>query len=98
MKLFYSLSIHIYRLLINLAAILGNQKAKHWVDGRLGWEQKLKAALPNQAKIIWIHAASLGEFEQGRPLIEKIKKEDPSLFILLTFFSQSGYEIRKPFE
>jgi len=57
----------------------------------------LKKQIDPEAKYIWFHAASLGEFEQGRPLIEKIKKEKPECKILLTFFSPSGYEIRKDY-
>ena len=58
----------------------------------------LREKVDPNAKYIWFHAASLGEFEQGRPLIEKIKKEYPDYKILLTFFSPSGYEVRKNYE
>ena len=94
----YSLGIHIYLLFIRLAALF-LPKAKLWWEGRIYWETRLNEALaekrkPNQTTI-WVHSASLGEFEQGRPLMESIKKEHPDVFILLTFFSPSGYEIRK---
>jgi len=94
----YSLGIHIYLLFIRLAALF-HPKAKLWWEGRINWETRLNEALaekrkPNQTTI-WVHSASLGEFEQGRPLMESIKKEHPDVFILLTFFSPSGYEIRK---
>lgn len=94
----YSLGIHIYLLFIRLAALF-HPKAKLWWEGRINWEARLNEALaekrkPNQTTI-WVHSASLGEFEQGRPLMESIKKEHPDVFILLTFFSPSGYEIRK---
>jgi 3-deoxy-D-manno-octulosonic-acid transferase len=75
-------------------ASLFSQKAKKWVDGRVNWEANLKAKLTFSERPIWIHCASLGEFEQGRPLIEALKKSQPNARILLTFYSPSGYEIR----
>ena len=60
--------------------------------------RRMKESIDPSARIIWIHAASLGEFEQGRPLIEKIRKEHPEYKILLTFFLPSGYEIRKNYD
>jgi 3-deoxy-D-manno-octulosonic-acid transferase len=78
---------------------LFHPKAKLWWNGRKNWAEKLSKELSSKRKdgqtLIWIHSASLGEFEQGRPLIEAIKKQYPEVFILLTFFSPSGYEIRK---
>ncbi|HEX4956843.1 MAG TPA: glycosyltransferase N-terminal domain-containing protein [Lacibacter sp.] len=91
---------HIFRLLyfgsIQLAS-RWNRKARLWVDGRKNWQQKLRQQLNVQPgdKAVWIHCASLGEFEQGRPVMENLKKEYPHLKIVLTFFSPSGYEIRK---
>ena len=72
-----------------------NSKAKLWTDGRKGWEALLRENIGPENKNIWIHCASLGEFEQGRPLIEAIKKARPEFKIVLTFFSPSGYEVRK---
>ena len=72
-----------------------NSKAKLWTDGRKGWEALLRENIGPDNKNIWIHCASLGEFEQGRPLIEAIKKARPEFKIVLTFFSPSGYEVRK---
>jgi 3-deoxy-D-manno-octulosonic-acid transferase len=69
-----------------------------WLSGRQNYFQNLqnwKASLSQNDKIIWMHCASLGEFEQGRPIIEAIKKNNPDTKILLTFFSPSGYEVRK---
>lgn len=63
--------------------------------GRKDIYKKLKAVIPENENIIWFHCASLGEFEQGRPVIEEFKKRKPDWKILLTFFSPSGYEIRK---
>lgn len=68
------------------------------VDGHRDVFKKLESEIDPHAKYIWLHAASLGEFEQGRPIIENIKKNYPSYKILLTFFSPSGYEVRKNYE
>jgi 3-deoxy-D-manno-octulosonic-acid transferase len=76
-------------------ASLFNQKAKLWLKGRKNTFAYLKENISNSDRIIWIHAASLGEFEQGRPIIEAIKEKHKEYKILLTFFSPSGYEIRK---
>ena len=66
------------------------------MNGRKGILNKIRTAIPQDGrKLVWMHAASLGEFEQGRPLIEKIKVHDPSIRVLLTFFSPSGYEVKK---
>ncbi len=99
MRVLYSIAISIYGFAAGIAALFNNQKAVQWTTGRKDWKQKLKAALSgSNGKRIWIHCASLGEFEQGRPLIEKIKSENPSFFIVLSFFSPSGYEPRKNFQ
>jgi 3-deoxy-D-manno-octulosonic-acid transferase len=95
MKLIYNISVFFYYLAINLASLF-SAKAKLWINGRKHIFSKIELALhSNSSPLIWFHCASLGEFEQGRPLIEKIKKEHPSHKIALTFFSPSGYEIRK---
>ena len=91
----YNLLIFLYVKLIQLFA-LNNTKASQWTTGRAYWQSKLAIGLSTRkSKTIWIHCASLGEFEQGRPIIESIKKNYPETFILLTFFSPSGYEVRK---
>jgi 3-deoxy-D-manno-octulosonic-acid transferase len=92
--LFYNLGIRTYILLIRIAAFF-KPKAKLWVDGRKNTWEPLKQAFGNQHKTVWFHCASLGEFEQGRPLIETFKVDYPEYKILLTFFSPSGYEVRK---
>jgi len=94
MKLLYNLGIMIYSLAARLISPF-NSKAKLWTDGRKGWEALLRENIGPDNKNIWIHCASLGEFEQGRPLIEAIKKARPEFKIVLTFFSPSGYEVRK---
>lgn len=99
MRLLYTFGIYIFGAGIYLAALF-MPKAKKWVGGRRGWDKKLERKLagwPADAPRIWIHCASLGEFEQGRPLLEKIKSDRPEFRILLSFFSPSGYEIRKDY-
>lgn len=95
MRLLYSIGIYGYQTLIWLLSAF-SPKAKLWIKGRRNWKEKL-AVLGNE-KVIWMHAASLGEFEQGKPVLEILKKEHPSHKILLTFFSPSGYEVRKNYE
>ena len=89
----YNLVILIYGLVIRIAS-LRNSKAKQWVDGRKNWKQQLSSNIKGieQCKKVWVHCASLGEFEQGRPLMEAIKMQHPGHKIILTFFSPSGYE------
>ncbi len=94
MNFLYSIAIHFYAVAIKVAALF-NEKAKLFVAGRKNWEQNLKSKIDPKAKYIWVHCASLGEFEQGRPLIEAVKEQFPEYKIVLTFFSPSGYEIRK---
>ena len=99
MRILYNLVILLYTFSIKVAALFGNEKAKLWVKGRRQWFKQLESSLLNfkEADRYWFHCASLGEFEQGRSLIEKVRKEFPDAYILLTFFSPSGYEIRKQY-
>ena len=78
-----------------LLAALVSKKARKIVEGIPQTFRILKAEIKPEDKIAWFHAASLGEFEQGRPLMERLRKEHPEYKILLTFFSPSGYEVRK---
>lgn len=94
----YNLSIYIYYILIRFSSLFGNTKAKLWLKGREDIFERIDAALKPLEKRIWIHASSLGEFEQGRPVIEKLKELRPDYKIVLTFFSPSGYEIRKDYK
>lgn len=98
MRLIYDLIIRLYEVAIVLAAFLRKKKAILWKAGREKWQEDLKSKLADKnITRVWVHCASLGEFEQGRPLIEKIKKSHPSICIVLTFFSPSGYEVRKDY-
>jgi len=95
MRFIYNTFIAFYILLIKCAAPF-NKKAKQWIDGRRNLIHKIEDSLKQETSpIIWIHCSSLGEFEQGRPLLEAIKENYKNYKILLTFFSPSGYEIRK---
>ena len=68
-----------------------NTKAKHWAHGRKGWFRELTSKFSPGDRVTWFHCASLGEFEQGRPIIEATRERFPDSKILLTFFSPSGY-------
>ncbi len=95
LRLLYTFGVRAYGLAIRLAAVL-NPKAKTWVKGRQNWRgdwQKIRSN-PNE-RWVWFHCASLGEFEQGRNLIDEIKSRHPELKVLITFFSPSGYTIRQ---
>jgi 3-deoxy-D-manno-octulosonic-acid transferase len=94
----------IYNILVLMAGLalriiaLFNKKIKLFVDGRKETFSKLEYSISRNDKVIWFHCASLGEFEQGRPILEKLKEKHPSHKFVLTFFSPSGYEVRKNYE
>lgn len=90
----YNFGLMLYALAIRLVSPR-HPKAKLWIEGRKNLFERMARTIDPQARIVWIHVASLGEFEQGRPIIERLRKEFPEYKILLTFFSPSGYEIRK---
>ena len=97
MKLLYNIGILIYTLIIRIISPF-NRKARLLVNGNKNWYAKLNEKIVPGDKYIWIHCASLGEFEQGRPVIEAIKNKTTRYKIILTFFSPSGYEIRKNYK
>jgi len=97
MRLVYDIGIRIYALAARVLA-LRNQKARQWVNGRRGWETALSEAFGEGDRVAWFHCASLGEFEQGRPVMEAFREQCPEYRILLTFFSPSGYEKRKDYK
>lgn len=95
MQWLYLLIISAYGWTIRFAALF-NQKARDWIVGRRGWEEKLRTDLSTKsARRIWFHCPSLGEFEQGRPVLEQIRRQYPDHCIVLTFFSPSGFNVRK---
>ncbi|MDR0509884.1 MAG: 3-deoxy-D-manno-octulosonic acid transferase [Rikenellaceae bacterium] len=93
----YNLLIFLYVMAIR-AALPFSRKARLWVRGRRRIFRRLREAFADNERVVWVHAASLGEFEQGRPLIEAIKAQHPEYKLLLTFFSPSGYEVRKDYK
>lgn len=97
MRIIYSFFIFIYTIAIKTSSLF-NEKATKWVKGRKNWKEYAALINPENDKLAWFHCASLGEFEQGRPVIEEFKQEFPTWKILITFFSPSGYEIRKNYE
>lgn len=94
MHIAYNLFIAFYSVALYLLSPF-NRKAAFWHRGREGFFRQWQGFDSGGRKLIWFHCASLGEFEQGRPVIEEIKKRDENIFILLTFFSPSGFKIRK---
>ena len=91
MKAFYDLFLFLYRSGIRVASIW-NPKAKRWVRGRTNFFQRIRE-IPKKNKTVWLHAASLGEFEQGRPVLKLLKEYFPDTSFIITFFSPSGYEV-----
>ena len=98
--------MHLYFLCVRIAALLGHKKARKLVEGQAEALEKIRRARSrwkaedkgkDSEGPIWFHAASVGEFEQARPIIERLKREHPGKRVLLTFFSPSGYEMRKDY-
>lgn len=94
MTFIYSIIIKIYYFLILVFSAFST-KAKYWIEGRKNWYRNLSETISGDDKIVWFHCASLGEFEQGRTLMENYRKRNPDRKILITFFSPSGYRVRK---
>lgn len=93
----YNIVIYIYLIGVAIASCFNKKVKKMWAGERQAIKVLREKVDPN-ARYIWFHAASLGEFEQGRPLMEHLRKTHPEYKILLTFFSPSGYEVRKNYE
>jgi 3-deoxy-D-manno-octulosonic-acid transferase len=96
-KFLYDLFIRIYPFIIKVISPF-NPKAKLWTEGRKDIMKQIEATVKPGDDIIWMHCASLGEFEQGRPVLEKLRIQYTHCKILVTFFSPSGYEVRKDYE
>lgn len=92
----YTIAIYLYALAVRLAS-LTNRKARLMIKGHRKTWRTLRDHAKERQHYVWFHAASLGEFEQGRPLMERLRREHPGKRILLTFFSPSGYEVRKDY-
>lgn len=95
--MFYNIAIYLYLLGVAIYSLFNEKVRKMWRGERAAFSV-LREKVDPSAKYVWFHAASLGEFEQGRPLMEQLRRERPDLKILLTFFSPSGYEVRKDYE
>lgn len=93
----YNLLIYLYAFCAHIASFF-SKKIRTMIEGQRQTKHILKANIRPEDRVVWFHAASLGEFEQGRPLMERLRKEHPEYKILLTFFSPSGYEVRKNYE
>lgn len=93
----YNLAIYLYLFGVAIASLFSKKVKTMWRGERHALDV-LKEKVDPDAKYIWFHAASLGEFEQGRPLMERIRRDYPEYKILLTFFSPSGYEVRKDYQ
>lgn len=93
----YTIGIYLYALCALIASLF-SKKIRKMVVGMPQTYLHLKKHIKPNDRVAWFHAASLGEFEQGRPLMERLRKEHPEYKILLTFFSPSGYEVRKQYE
>lgn len=97
MRNIYSAIVYVASAFMPLLALF-NGKTKRWVEGRRNWREEMtKWRSEYPGELLWFHCASLGEFEQGRPVIERIRREFPHYRLLLTFFSPSGYEVRKKY-
>ena len=93
----YNLIIYLYQFGVVIYSLFNEKVRKMWRGERDAF-RVLREKVDPEAKYVWFHAASLGEFEQGRPLMEQLRKDHPDYKILLTFFSPSGYEVRKNYE
>ena len=94
MRVIYTIGIGLYTLGIRMAALFGHSKARQMVEGWKHWSEAVDR-LKADKKTVWFHAASLGEFEQARPVLEAYRHRHPDEQVLVTFFSPSGYEVRK---
>lgn len=94
MIFFYNIAVYITGFVLRIVSLF-NKKIALFVNGRKETFAKLRAEFDGKSKVIWFHCASLGEFEQGRPIIEKCRREIKDSKVLVTFFSPSGYEVRK---
>ena len=97
MYFLYNLVVLSARFILRIIAPF-NKKIRLFVDGRKSTFQKIQAGISLDDKVVWIHVASLGEFEQARPLIEEIKEKNPTYKIVVSFFSPSGYEVQKTYK
>lgn len=96
MKLLYNFAVSAFPAILRSISPF-HRKARLMTEGRKGWQAKVRSSVLH-GRVIWFHCASLGEFEQGRPIIEALKEQYKNVSIVVTFFSSSGYEIRKDYQ
>jgi 3-deoxy-D-manno-octulosonic-acid transferase len=96
MGILYAFGIQLLSVALHIAAYF-SPKARLWVNGRAGWRTRYARDFQKKNAVLWMHCASLGEFEQGRPVLEAFRAAHPDWQLVLTFFSPSGYEIRKDY-
>lgn len=96
MRFLYNIGIYLYTFIIRVVSVK-NKKAAEWINGRKGLLKLIESSLKKDKSYIWFHFASLGEFEQGRPVLEGIKATQSTAALVITFFSPSGYEVRKDY-
>lgn len=94
MRILYTFGVRLFVIAIRISS-LWNKKAKKWVDGRKNWKTKIPNYSSEKEPVYWFHAASLGEFEQGLPVMILIREHQPNAKIVVSFFSPSGYEQKK---
>lgn len=94
----YTLGIYLYMAVIKLAALFGHKKAKQMLEGHKEIFVSLEKGIKEGVNYVWFHASSLGEFEQGRPMIEKMRASHPEYRVVLTFFSPSGYRSARNYQ
>ena len=94
MMIFYNIGIWLYLILIYVSSLF-RQKSKQWIIGRKNIFKKIQHQVQGSHDIVWFHCASLGEFEQAEPVMRNYKFTNPKHKIILTFFSPSGYEVKK---
>ena len=97
MLVFYNLFIALYYAVLRLLSFR-NTKAKEWIRGRKNWRLLLQEGIGKHSKWVWVHCASAGEFEQGKPVIELLKRHYPDYKVIITFFSPSGYGAGKKYK
>jgi 3-deoxy-D-manno-octulosonic-acid transferase len=90
---FYNIFLVVYKVAAKLLSFK-NKKAKNWVEGQKMWLKQIEK-IPTNKQVVWMHCASLGEFEQGRPVLELFKQQHPEYYAVLSFFSPSGYNVAK---
>src|SRR5690606_27677397 len=93
---FYDIGVRFYYLIILLSSPY-NSKARKWINGRKNQRTRLDKLPSSDGNRVWFHCASLGEFEPARPVIERYKSDNKADSIILSFFSPSGYEVRKDY-